>query len=137
MIRWGMFIETIPNRTSPPAILLRESYRDEAGKPCKRTLANLSKLPPPPIFPPWQTTYGYFRLFSSSGALERIQFHLVMEERERLIALSQVMIGRLWKRWVPLHRGSPTRLAASHPQFSAGAGSGVGARRFYAGSSGP
>ena len=45
MIRWGMFIETIPNRTSPPAILLRESYRDEAGKPCKRTLANLSKLP--------------------------------------------------------------------------------------------
>ena len=39
-------------------------------------------LPPPPIFPPWQTTYGYFRLFSSSGALERIQFHLVMEERE-------------------------------------------------------
>ena len=41
----GMFIETIPNRTSPPAILLRESYRDEAGKPCKRTLANLSKLP--------------------------------------------------------------------------------------------
>ena len=35
-----MFIETVPNRTSPPAVLLRESYRDE-----KRTLANLSKLP--------------------------------------------------------------------------------------------
>ena len=41
-----MFIETVPNRTSPPAILLRESYRDEAGKAQKRTLANLSKLPP-------------------------------------------------------------------------------------------
>jgi hypothetical protein len=27
-----MFIETVPNRTSPPAILLRESYRDEAGQ---------------------------------------------------------------------------------------------------------
>src|ERR1700729_2067689 len=40
-----MFIETVPNRTSPPAILLRESYRDEAGKAQKRTLANLSKLP--------------------------------------------------------------------------------------------
>src|SRR6202453_3538970 len=40
-----MFIETVPNRTSPPAILLRESYRDEAGKSQKRTLANLSKLP--------------------------------------------------------------------------------------------
>jgi hypothetical protein len=40
-----MFIDTIPNRTSPPAILLRESYR-EGGRVKKRTLANLSKLPP-------------------------------------------------------------------------------------------
>jgi hypothetical protein len=39
-----MFIDTIPNRTSPPAILLRESYR-EGGRVKKRTLANLSKLP--------------------------------------------------------------------------------------------
>lgn len=40
-----MFIETIPNRDSPPAVLLRESYRDEQGRTQKRTLANLSKLP--------------------------------------------------------------------------------------------
>ena len=40
-----MFIETVPNRSSPPAVLLRESYRDERGKSQKRTLANLSKLP--------------------------------------------------------------------------------------------
>lgn len=40
-----MFIETVPNRTSPPAVLLRESYRDAQGKSQKRTLANLSKLP--------------------------------------------------------------------------------------------
>jgi transposase len=40
-----MFIETIPNRSSPPAVLLRESYRDEQGRSQKRTLANLSKLP--------------------------------------------------------------------------------------------
>jgi transposase len=40
-----MFIETIPNRGSPPAVLLRESYRDDAGRSQKRTLANLSKLP--------------------------------------------------------------------------------------------
>src|SRR5260370_37671705 len=40
-----MFIETVPNRSSPPAVLLRESYRDENGKSQKRTLANLSKLP--------------------------------------------------------------------------------------------
>jgi hypothetical protein len=39
-----MYIEHVPNRNSPPAILLRESYRD--GKTVKkRTLANLSSLP--------------------------------------------------------------------------------------------
>ena len=40
-----MYIEAVPNRNSPPAVLLRESYR-EAGKVKKRTLANLSKWPP-------------------------------------------------------------------------------------------
>jgi Transposase DDE domain len=40
-----MFIETVPNRSSPPAVLLRESFRDERGRSQKRTLANLSKLP--------------------------------------------------------------------------------------------
>ena len=36
-----MYVEFIPNRNSPPAILLRESYRD-GDKIRKRTLANLS-----------------------------------------------------------------------------------------------
>ena len=40
-----MDIERVPNRNSPPAILLRESYRQD-GKVRKRTLANLSKWPP-------------------------------------------------------------------------------------------
>ena len=40
-----MYIESVPNRNSPPAILLRESFRD-AGTVRKRTLANLSKWPP-------------------------------------------------------------------------------------------
>jgi len=39
-----MYIESVPNRNSPPAILLRESYRLD-GKVKKRTLANLSKWP--------------------------------------------------------------------------------------------
>ena len=39
-----MYIAYVPNRKSPPAILLRESYR-ENGKVKSRTLANLSKLP--------------------------------------------------------------------------------------------
>ena len=40
-----MFIQVIPNRGSPPAILLRESYR-EGGKVKKRTLCNLTRWPP-------------------------------------------------------------------------------------------
>ena len=39
-----MYIESVPNRGSPPAILLRESYR-EGGKVKKRTLLNLSDWP--------------------------------------------------------------------------------------------
>src|SRR2546428_6181050 len=40
-----MYIATIPNRSSPPAILLRESYRQD-GKVKTRTLANLTHWPP-------------------------------------------------------------------------------------------
>ena len=38
-----MYIEAVGNRNSPPAVLLRESYRED-GKVKKRTLANLSCL---------------------------------------------------------------------------------------------
>jgi hypothetical protein len=40
-----MYIATIPNRSSPPAILLRESYR-QGGQVKTRTLANLTDWPP-------------------------------------------------------------------------------------------
>lgn len=40
----SMYIDVVPNRNSKPAILLRESYR-ENGKVKKRTLANLSHFP--------------------------------------------------------------------------------------------
>ena len=39
-----MYIESVPNRNSPPAILLRESFRLH-GKVKKRTIANLSRWP--------------------------------------------------------------------------------------------
>jgi transposase len=39
-----MYVEHVPNRSSPPAVLLREAWR-EAGKIRKRTLANLSHWP--------------------------------------------------------------------------------------------
>lgn len=39
-----MYVETVPNRNSPPAVLLREGWRD-GKKTRKRTLANLSGWP--------------------------------------------------------------------------------------------
>jgi hypothetical protein len=38
-----MYVATVPNRNSPPAILLRESYRED-GKVKTRTLANITHL---------------------------------------------------------------------------------------------
>jgi transposase len=40
-----MYIATVPNRTSPPAILIRESYRDH-GTVKSRTIANISNWDP-------------------------------------------------------------------------------------------
>ena len=43
-----MYVTVVPNRCSPPAILLRETYRED-GKVKNRTLANLSKWKPEKI----------------------------------------------------------------------------------------
>ena len=43
-----MYIATVPNRNSPPAILLREGWRD-GKKTRQRTLANISHWPPAKI----------------------------------------------------------------------------------------
>ena len=40
-----MYIATVPNRTSPPAILIRESYRAH-GKVKTRTIANITHWDP-------------------------------------------------------------------------------------------
>ena len=44
VIWYVMHVESVPNRNSRPAILLRESYR-EGGRVRKRTLATLSRWP--------------------------------------------------------------------------------------------
>ena len=47
-----------------------------------RTGCQWRHVPPPPAFPPWQTIYGYFRLFLTTGVWETIRHHLVMMVRE-------------------------------------------------------
>ena len=43
-----MYVTRVPNRGSPPPVLLRESYR-EAGQVKTRTLANLTRWPEPKV----------------------------------------------------------------------------------------
>ena len=65
-----MYIETVPNRNSPPAILLRESYRD-GGKIKKRTIANLSHWPTEIVpAPAEQLLFGFLQ--SDSAILHTI-----------------------------------------------------------------
>lgn len=63
-----MFVATVPNRSSPPAILIRESYR-EGGKVKSRTLANITKLPPNAIEAVRRTLAGE-RLVPADDAFE-------------------------------------------------------------------
>jgi transposase len=65
-----MYIATVPNRTSPPALLLREGYRED-GKVKTRTLANLSKLPPEAIAVLRQVLKGH-KLVNPSDAFEAV-----------------------------------------------------------------
>jgi hypothetical protein len=43
-----LYFDSVPDRNSPPAVLLREAWR-EGNKTRKRTLANLSDWPPEKI----------------------------------------------------------------------------------------
>ncbi len=60
-----MDIERVPNRNSPPHVLLRQSYRED-GKVRKRNLANLSKLPDDAI-------EGLRILLKGGSAIDRLE----------------------------------------------------------------
>ena len=65
----GMYIATIPNRGSPPAILLRQGYREE-GKVKNRTLANLTHWPAPKV----DRLRRVLRDMKKRGNLDRLPF---------------------------------------------------------------
>jgi len=64
-----MYVTRVPNRGSPPAILLRESYR-EAGKVKTRTLANLSHWPEYKVDKLQRALKGLAPAVDLSGAFE-------------------------------------------------------------------
>ena len=59
-----MYIESVPNRNSPPCVLLRESFR-QGGKVRKRTLANLTHWPP-------ELVEGLRRLLKGGQVIEEL-----------------------------------------------------------------
>jgi len=66
-----MDIATIPNRSSPPAILLRESSR-QGGQVNTRTLANLTDGPPAPL-DAWRRVLRGELLVAPADALEIVR----------------------------------------------------------------
>jgi transposase len=103
-----MYVATVPNRNSPPAILLREAFR-EHGKVKNRTLTNLSHWPPEQIEALRQVLKGHttvgprlqeaFEVVRSLphgqvaavlGMMRQLKFEQLLEpgpQRERVLAL--------------------------------------------------
>ena len=94
----SMYIATIPNRNSPPAILLREGYRED-GKVKTRTLANLSKLPPEALAALRQVLKGD-KLVKAGDAFE---------------AIASPHHGHVQAVWVAMQRLGFANLIASRP----------------------
>src|SRR5213593_2665090 len=104
-----MHIHVVPNRGSPPTVLLRESYR-EGSKVGKRTLANLSSLSAPQIEAiraalrgeVWQPVAQCFEITASrahgpvqavAAGLQRLGFASLLAAkpcRERALVLAMV-----------------------------------------------
>jgi transposase len=76
-----MYIDIVPNRKSPPAILLREAYR-EGKKVRKRTLANLSHLDPCRVQALRRALRGDFDHLSDTQPLSGPYFGLLFTLRE-------------------------------------------------------
>lgn len=60
-----MYVDVVPNRNSPPAVLIRENYR-EGSKIKHRTLANISHLPPERVMALKRAFRGDFDQVSAS-----------------------------------------------------------------------
>jgi len=84
-----MYVATVPNRSSPPAILLRESFRLD-GKVKNRTLANISHWPPHQI----ESLRHVLKGGSASGAPLPEAFHILRSQPHGHVA---AVLGSLRK----------------------------------------
>jgi len=128
-----MYVETVPNRNSPPAILLREATR-EGKKIRKRTLANLSTWPPnqiealrrllkgEPLIPASQAlqitrSLPHGHVAAVLGTLQRLGLDKMIEatsSRQRSLALAMIVARIVEPRSkLALARGLDARTATS------------------------
>ena len=95
-----MYVATVPNRTSPPAILIRESYRHQ-GKVKSRTLANISDWDPARIEALRRALRGDFdHLAAADPTLGRVfgllyALHKIAQELGITAALGTSRLGKL------------------------------------------
>src|SRR6266850_175160 len=114
-----MYVAVVPNRGSPPAILLRESYR-EAGKTKNRTLANLSRWPAERIAQLRAVLRGD-KLLPAAAAVEIVRalphgHVLAALGTARRIALDAVLPRRAPKR-APARMRAPARATLSRGEM--------------------
>jgi len=89
-----MYVATVPNRSSPPAILLRESYR-EGTHVKSRTLANLTSWPPAKIEALRCVLRGEFAQPRPAGANLEDAFEIVRTRPHGHVAAVLGMLRRL------------------------------------------
>lgn len=85
-----MYVAVVPNRNSPPAILLRESFR-EGGKVKNRTIANISHWPPAQVEALRQVLKGH----TSVGPPLAASFEVVRSLPHGHVAAVLAMLHRL------------------------------------------
>jgi transposase len=89
-----MHIATIPNRSSPPCVLVGESFR-EGRKVRKRTLANVTNLPPKAIEALRIVFKGGTAIDSLEGAFEKVGTHPHGHVAAVLGTLNQLGLDRI------------------------------------------
>jgi hypothetical protein len=127
-----MYIEAVPNRNSPPAILLRESFR-EGGKVKKRTLLNLSDWPSPlvaglrallkggSVLAPGETAFQIQRSWPH-GAVAAILGLLRTLPLDRLLGAADERLGALVRGMIVARLIEPASKLATAKALSLGTG---------------
>ena len=114
-----MYVAVVPNRNSPPAVLLRESFR-ENGKVCNRTIANLSHWAPEKVEALRQLLKGATTVSAAADSFQILRSHPHGHVAAVVGSLRQLGLDRMLEvassRQRPDLRGLFTSYTANDPQ---------------------